>query len=184
MWQTPTRVEAVRARRHRRSKSSATSDTLVAGPRRAPPQALTLQHGRTCSALKQVIRAMARVRLTAWARARARREQQWVAPSQDADIRVRHRRETCPFGEIPVTLRRRASMQYSRGGGTMSQMSVPAGAWEDLRREVRARTPASPRRPPDFLATRASSLVFPEFSSAARHGSRLARGAPPPPVPP
>jgi len=30
----------------------------------------------------------------------------------------------------------RASMQYSRGGGTMSQMSVPAGAWEDLRREV------------------------------------------------
>ena len=27
-------------------------------------------------------------------------------------------------------------MQYSRGGGTMSQMSVPVGAWEDLRREV------------------------------------------------
>ena len=97
----------------------------------------------------------------------------------------KHEKSFLPFGEISLkVLRRRASMQYSRGGGTMSQMSVPAGAWEDLRREVRARTPASPRRPPDFLATRASSLVFPEFSSAARHGSRLARGAPPPPVPP
>ena len=94
-------------------------------------------------------------------------------------IRLRHRRETCPFGEIPVTLRRRASMQYSRGGGTMSQMSVPAGAWEDLRREVRARNPAAPPRPPD--ATRASSRSRERFSRPRRVPNLIPRAAPPPP---
>ena len=47
------------------------------------------------------------------------------------------------------------SMQYSNGGGTMGQLSVPSGAWEDLRREVGAppgpppaARPAPRRTPP------------------------------------
>ena len=61
----------------------------------------------------------------------------------------------------------------------MSQMSVPAGAWEDLRREVRARNPAAPPRPPD--ATRASSRSRERFSRPRRVPNLIPRAAPPPP---
>lgn len=61
----------------------------------------------------------------------------------------------------------------------MSQMSVPAGAWEDLRREVRARNPAAPPRPPD--ATRASSRSRECFSRPRRVPNLIPRAAPPPP---
>ena len=58
----------------------------------------------------------------------------------------------------------------------MSQMSVPAGAWEDLRREVRARNPGGAAS-----TTRRDPRLFPFartlLSSAARPGTHPARGS-------
>ena len=58
----------------------------------------------------------------------------------------------------------------------MSQMSVPAGAWEDLRREVRAR---NPRRRLDH-PTRPAPLPVRANASLLRGASRIASRAPPP----
>lgn len=59
----------------------------------------------------------------------------------------------------------------------MSQMSVPAGAWEDLRREVRAR---NPRRRLDH-PTRPAPLPVRANASLLRGASRIASRARPPP---
>jgi Golgi SNAP receptor complex protein 1 len=58
----------------------------------------------------------------------------------------------------------------------MSQMSVPAGAWEDLRREVRAR---NPRRRLDH-PTRPAPLPVRANASLLRGASRIASRARPP----